>query len=111
MMLKLRSIIFLLAFALLIQNTCVHGFAGKTSLASACANCSVKHDPITPQDGGKRNISGASPVHFPLYVFEVPKTSHTFRLEPIKSARPVLADSYKDALPDELFRPPQARSL
>jgi hypothetical protein len=107
MILKFRSIMFLLAFALLIQNTCPHGFAGKTSLASACANCPMKHNLTKPQDGGQRIISDVSPVHFPLYVFEVPKTIHTFRLEPIKSVRPLLADSYKDALPDELLRPPR----
>lgn len=108
MILKLRSVIFLLAFALLIQNTCPHGFAGKTSLASDCANCPVKHNLTKLLDGGNRIISGASSVHFPLYVFEVLKTIHTFRFEPIKSSRPVLADSYKDALPGELLRPPRA---
>ena len=45
MTLKLRSIIFLLAFALLIQNTCPHGFAGKTAVARACTNCPYETQP------------------------------------------------------------------
>ena len=104
----LRSIRLLLVFALLIQNTCPHGFAGKTAVARACANCPIKHHLMAPQDGQEKIVSGSTPVHFPLYVFEAPKTVHTFRLEPIKSARPVLANGYKDALPDELLRPPRA---
>lgn len=109
MTLKLRSIIFLLAFALLIQNTCPHGFAGKTAVAPrACTNCPMKHHLMAPPDGQDKIVSGASTVHFPLYVFEAPKTVHTFQLEPIKSARPVLANGYKNALPDGLLRPPRA---
>jgi hypothetical protein len=99
---------FLLVFALLIQNTCPHGFAGKTAVARACANCPMKHHLMAPPDGQDKIMSGASSVHFPLYVFEALKTVHTSRLEPIKSARPVLANGYKDALPDEFLRPPQA---
>lgn len=98
---------FLLVFALLIQNTCPHGFAGKTAVAP-CANCPMKHHLIAPPDGQDQIVSSTFSVHFPLYVFEAPKTVHTFRLEPIKSARPVLANGYSDALPDELLRPPRA---
>lgn len=107
-MLKLRSIIFLLAFALLIQNTCPHGFAGKTAVARACANCPMKHNLMASQDGQDKIVSDSSSTHFPLFVFAVPKTVHTFQLEPTTSSRPVLADSYQDALPDELLRPPRA---
>jgi hypothetical protein len=108
MILKLRSIIFLLAFALLIQNTCPHGFAGKTAVARACANCPMKYNLMVQLDGQDKIASGAFSVHFPLYVFEAPKTVHTFQPESIKSARPVLASGYKNALPDELLRPPRA---
>ncbi len=77
-MLKPKSIIFVLAFALLIQNTCPLGAAGKSTVAASCG------------------------------VFAVPKTIHTLEFEPVKSAPLILAESYKDALPDELLRPPQA---
>ena len=108
MNLILRSIIFILAFALLIQNTCPFGAAGKSTVAESCKNCPMQHSLTVTTDGQKHLVSDASSVHFPLYVFAVPKTIHTFELDPIKSPRPVLADNYKDALPDELLRPPRA---
>lgn len=98
---------FLLVFALLIQNTCPHGFAGKTSLASTCGHCPVKHHVTALQEAQDEALT-ASSVHFPLYVFEAPKIIFTFRFDPIKSARPVLANGYANALPDELLRPPRA---
>ena len=108
MTLKLRSIIFLLAFALLIQNTCPHGFAGKTAVARVCASCPMKDKLMASRDGQDKIASDSSSTHFPLFVFAVPKSVHTFQLEPITYSRPVLADSYQDALPDEHLRPPRA---
>lgn len=105
---KLRPIILLLAVALLIQNTCPFGVAGKSTVASSCGHCQMKHGVKASPLGGKQLVSDSSPIHFPLYVFAVPKTVHTFQLNFIQSARPVLTDFYKDALPDELLRPPQA---
>ncbi len=108
MMLKPGLIIIILAFALLIQNTCPHGFAGKTSVAATCKDCPMKrHNSVAP-DVQKKITSASLPVHLPLFVFAVPKTIQTFQLSPITTARPVLIDPYKDALPDELLRPPQA---
>ncbi len=108
MTLKSVSLIFILAFALLIQNTCPHGFAGKSSVATACKNCPMKKQHDMSPDVQKKISSAKSQIHFPLFVFSVPKTIHTFQLSPIETARPVLLDRYKDALPDELLRPPQA---
>ncbi len=108
MTLKSVSIIFILAFALLIQNTCPHGFAGKSSVAAACKNCPMKKHQSVTSEGQKTFSSNPSQVHFPLFVFAVPKTIHTFQLNPIEIVRPILIDRYKDALPDELLRPPQA---
>jgi len=107
-MLKPRSIIFILAFALLIQNTCPFGAAGKSTVAASCTNCPMHHSQIVMTDGQKELVSDSSSVHFPLYVFAVPKTIHTFQLDPIKSMRLLLADNYKDISPDELLRPPRA---
>ncbi len=107
-MLKLKSVIALLAFALLIQNTCPFGAAGKSTVAAVCDHCPLKHNFIVSTDGQKDLVSDPSPVHYPLYVFSVPKTVHTFQLSPIQSAQPLLADNYQDALPDELLRPPRA---
>ncbi len=104
-----RSIIFLLAFALLIQNTCPHGYAGKSTVTSACAHCPLKHSLVAASPSVHTQLaSDSSGIHFPMFVFSVPKTIHTFQLSPIETAQPVLIDRYKDALPDELLRPPQA---
>jgi hypothetical protein len=106
-MVKLRPVILLLAFALLIQNTCPQGFAGKTSLASTCAHCPLKQ--LFSAPSGMSSLSGAfSSVHFPLFVFSLPKTDHTFKLDLIKTERPILPNGYEDALPHEILRPPQA---
>ncbi len=107
MTLKSVSIIFILAFALLIQNTCPHGFAGKSSVAATCKYCPMKqHQNMTP-DAQQKITSAQSQVHFPFFVFSVPKTIHTFQLNPIETARMVLVDRYADVMPDELLRPPQ----
>ncbi len=108
MTLKPRSIIFILAFALLIQNTCPFGAAGKSTVGVSCENCPMHHSIAVTTDGQKDLVSDSSSIHFPLYVFAVPKTIHTFQFDPIKSMRPVLADNYKDVSPDELLRPPRA---
>ncbi len=106
---KFRSILFLLAFALVIQNTCPFGAAGKTSLATACSHCPSKHSMAVSADGQNKLVSDSSSIHFPLYLFAVPKTIHTFRLELIKSKRLSLGSSYADALPNEFLRPPRAQ--
>jgi hypothetical protein len=108
MMRKLSPVIVLLVVALFIQNTCPFGAAGKSTVAASCEHCPLKHSSLISLDGQKNIVADASSVHFPVYVFAVPKTIHTFEFEPIKSARPVLEDGYPDAFPDELLRPPRA---
>lgn len=104
----LRSIIFILAFALLIQNTCPFGAAGKSAVTASCKNCPLKHSFIVSAEGQKNLKSDSSSIHFPLYVFAVTKTVPTFQFAPVMSERPILNDQYKDALPNGLLRPPQA---
>ncbi len=104
---KLRSIIFLLAFALLIQNTCPMGAAGKSAVTALCKNCPLNHGFIVPTNRQKTLVTDSSSIHFPMYVFAVPKMLHTFQFEPITFAGAVPAKSYRDALPEELLRPPR----
>ena len=108
MMAKLRSIIFLLAFALVIQNTCPFAAAGKTTLASSCEHCYLKHNMVVFPDGQSKLISDSSSIHFPIYIFAVPKTIHTFRLALINSPQSSLVEMYVDALSDDFLRPPRA---
>jgi len=105
---RFRSIIFILAFALLIQNTCPFGAAGKSTVAASCGHCPFHHGFVVASDGQKNIVSDVSPVHFPLYVFSVPKTIHAFRLDPVESVQPTIIDNYRNISPDELLRPPRA---
>lgn len=108
-MIKPRAIIFFLAFALLIQNTCPMGAAGKSTVVSICAGCALRHQMVVTASSGDILASDhSSSDHFPMFVFSVPKTIHTFELESIKSVRPLLANDYADAVPHELLRPPRA---
>ena len=104
---RFRSIIFILAFALLIQNTCPFGAAGKSSVAAWCGHCPLHHGFVVAFDGQNSIVSEVSLVHFPLYVFSVPKTIHAFRLDPIESRQPTIVDNYRNIAPDELLRPPR----
>jgi hypothetical protein len=107
-MIRLRPIIILIAFALLLQNTCPFGAAGKSTVAASCEHCPMKGNRVVSTDGQLNIVYESSPVHFPLFVFSVAKTIPTFRPEPVQTTKPILADSYKDAAPAELLRPPQA---
>jgi hypothetical protein len=104
----LYIIVSLLVIALLIQNTCPYGMAGKSSVAASCSHCPQKQILKEPSpDGQLVIVSGhASPV--PLYVLAMPHTHPTFRLTPIATPQSSIPNSYKNALPDELLRPPRA---
>ncbi len=103
-----RSIIFILAFALLIQNTCPFGAAGKSTVTASCGHCSLQYGHVIASYGQKNFVSAVTPAHFPLYVFSVPNTIQASRLDPVKSVQPAIVDNYKNFSPDELLRPPRA---
>lgn|SRR5208283_5059191 len=107
MMAKLRSILFLLVFALVIQNTCPFGAAGKTTLASACTHCPSNQSMVSSPDVQNKLVSDSSTIHFPLYIFAIPKNIHTFHLELVKFSLLSLVEMYVDALPDGFLRPPR----
>jgi hypothetical protein len=102
-------IIVLLSLALLIQNTCPFGKAGKTALSSLGGDCPLKHGMIVSHDMQKNLVADSSTAHFPHFIFDVSETDPSFRISPIIAAGPALADGYQHTLPDELLRPPQAR--
>ena len=105
---KLHAIIVALAVGLLIQNTCPQGYAGKSSVVPACSHCPLKQLHSSAPNAQNLITSDASSVHFPMFIFSIPKTIHTFNLVLAKSSKPVILARYQDALPHELLRPPQA---
>ena len=104
---KFSAIITLLVFALLIQNTCLHGFAGRSAVFASWSPCPHKQMHQLPAEGGLSSISSHAP-HMPLFVLEMPDPLPVFNLIAAVSPHPVILKSYKDALPKELLRPPQA---
>jgi hypothetical protein len=108
---KLASwpVIFLLVLALLVQNTCLHGFAGKTVFAAKCGHCPSKTG-TAPSPDGLQGLSSDhhNPANSPMYVFTMPMTTPTVYLQRLRTPRPTLFNGYKDALPDELLKPPRA---
>jgi len=104
---RFQPIIFILAFALFIQNTCPFGAAGKSTVAASCGHCSLYQGFVIASGGQKNYVPPVTPVHFPPYVFSVPQMLHSFRLDPVKSAQPVV-DTYRNIAPGELLRPPGA---
>ncbi len=103
----LTTVILFLVVALLIQNTCPLGAAGKSAVTRACSDCLLKQKLVT-EDGRENLVPGASSAHFPLFIFSVPRTIPAFRLIALQSVSPMMMDQYQDALPDELLRPPHA---
>ena len=103
-------ILFLLIFALLIQNTCLHGFAGKSTVASTCSHCPQKqaNHPAPERDVIKVSISSHSTAHLPMFVLDIQNTQPIFRLAAIAIPQPVIPNTYKNTAPDELLHPPRA---
>jgi hypothetical protein len=98
---------FLLSFALLIQNTCPFGAAGKTAVSSLGKDCSLKHSIVFSLHAQKNLAPDFSTNHLPQFVFETPEAMPSLQAAPYISEKPVRAKVYKDALPDELLRPPR----
>jgi len=101
-------VIVLLIFALLIQNTCPKGMAGKSTLAAKCSHCPQKLVLKAPSTDYQADIVQSDASPFPMYVLALPNVQPLFRPIPIETPQPSLPNSYKNALPDELLRPPRA---
>ncbi len=102
------AVIALLIFSLLIQNTCPHGFAGKSAVAASCSHCPMKGSHHQAPGSGKLSIFSHSTAHLPMYVLDLPNTRPIFRLAAIALPRPVVLNTYKNTAPDELLQPPRA---
>ncbi|MDA8100754.1 MAG: hypothetical protein M0042_14150 [Nitrospiraceae bacterium] len=109
---RLHSVILLLSFALLIQNTCPRGYAGKSMVSPACghamAHCHMK--PGTPAASDQKGDAVAQNFssHSPFFLFAVVQPVHIFRPEPVAAVPAAPETGYIDAFPDELLRPPRA---
>ena len=100
-------ILFLLVFALLVQNTCPQGFAGKSTVAASCSHCPQKQTHRLAEGNTLSSIS-QGPAHLPMYVLDIPIARPIFRLVAAASPQPVIPNTYKNTAPDELLHPPRA---
>ncbi len=105
---RLIPVIFLLVFALLIQNTCPHGFAGKSSVASSCSHCPQKQAHKQVFKGAAFSSISRVTAHPPLFVLDIPDTRPSFRLAALITPQPAIPNTYKDTAPKELLQPPRA---
>jgi hypothetical protein len=105
---KLYTVIALLIFALLIQNTCPHGFAGRSMVLASCSHCPHKQMLKSQAEIGQLSVISTPLVHMPLFVLEMQNPHPAFRLMSVASLQPVMPNGYKNTLPDELLRPPHA---
>jgi len=101
-------VIALLIFALLIQNTCPKGMAGKSTVAASCSHCPQKLVLKAPSTAYQADIVQSDAALFPMYVLALPNVQPLFRPMPIEIPQPSIPNSYQNAYPDELLRPPRA---
>jgi hypothetical protein len=105
---KVYILLCLLIFALLIQNTCPHGFAGKSAISASCSHCLHKQPQVLIMAGTVFGSVSHAPHHLPMYVLDIPNTQPVFRLAAMASTQPIIANSYKNTAPDEILQPPRA---
>jgi hypothetical protein len=107
MLRNFSAITMLLIFALLIQNTCPRGYAGKSTVVASCSHCPYKQISTTPAKSGLNILSNHS-AHMPLFVLAMPDPLPVSSLIAAAAPHRGIPNVYEDTLPKELLRPPQA---
>jgi hypothetical protein len=82
--------------------------AGKSTVAASCSHCPQKQILKAPSSVGQLSIVTGHSSPFPLFVLAMAQMQPSFRLTPIATPQQAVPNSYKDALPNELLRPPRA---
>ncbi len=101
-------ILLLLIFARLIQNTCPHGFAGKSTVVRTCSHCQHKKEHKAASEGIEFNSITKAPAHMPMFVLDVLNTQPTFQLAAMAIQQQVIPNSYTNTAPDEVLQPPRS---
>lgn len=104
---RIYMLLSLLIIALLIQNTCPMGFAGKSTVASTCSHCPQKQSHKTFFQGSAFSSVTKAPAHLPMYVLDMPVTQPACRLAAVASPQPVIPYLYRSTAPAELLQPPR----
>ena len=100
------GLVFCLALALLIQNTCPFGAAGKTGIVRAYGHCGMKHCPLS--SGGKKGLlDDPEPDRFPLFAFTIADVNPAFQLEQCACSEPGYHIGLLEPFPVEILKPPR----
>jgi hypothetical protein len=105
---RLWALILLIVIALFVQNTCPHGFAGKTTVMHSCDQCTFKqqHAPMT--DRPARYTGGQAPMHYPLFLCSLPDSLYVLQPGPVRTLEAAIGGRYADVNPAEILRPPRS---
>jgi len=97
-----------LVLALLLQNSCPFGAAGKSSIMTKCAHCPFVRHAAGASPGLAAWTTDKSPRHFPLFLFTTVKPGHSFKVDALMEEAPRPAIHYAGAFPYKLLKPPNA---
>ena len=110
-MTRIRILIFLIAIAIVMQNTCPYGWAAKTifmsSHSSLCPHCPMKEThPPDANNCVKKNLSNINHC----FLIHVVEPNNTFQiLSQIDRAPAIMSDQFNDVHLEPLLRPPVFR--
>ncbi|MBF0464726.1 MAG: hypothetical protein HQK88_09190 [Nitrospirae bacterium] len=104
----MKTIVFLIACALMLQNTCVYGFAAKSGFIAAkvhncefkkcCHNCSKKKDTVNEKAGK---------IFHQTFVLTIPEVKTVSRCFPVRNNYFFnSSDIYKDPFLNPFQKPP-----
>ena len=106
----MRMLLFLIAFSLVVQNTCPYGFAAKTGFAAPYTHdCPLKkghRGPSKDKASVDENMGKVFCASFVLSIPDVQTFNH--RLQANASFFPIAFDNYKNPFKEPLIRPPAA---
>jgi hypothetical protein len=106
-----KVLIFLIAFAIIIQNTCPYGWAAKTAFfspySSHYAHCPMKEDRQPAKSETRHNVKKDLSNINPLFVTDIGKPDDACQiLSPIDHAPYAKSDHLKDVYLEPPLRPP-----
>lgn len=104
----MRILLLLLAFSIVLQNTCPYGFAAKTSFAALQTHeCPLKkggHSPAKDRDSVDGNTDRAL---YPAFVLSLPELQDIMPCSQMNAAyTPLPPGNYRNPFKDPLARPP-----
>jgi hypothetical protein len=100
------TLLFLLSFSLILQNTCPHGFAGKTAFAALYTHtCPHQHHPIKGKSAVDDNLNKVYSAFVMAFPFVKPAIQRFALTSSYVSSS---SDKYINPYKDLLTKPPVA---